>query len=152
MIRIRRRFIFKEDTRLHAHGTDLGGGLVERLRVRRHCGPLCSKLVAAVSSSICISVVSVSGVGIIVLSEQTVVVAEGIGPAGQVELPGNNDNVDQRMHTLAWTPFFFFNTQECQRPADCFYLLGSLLVYLDHAHLCVHIGRYAYTQRMHPFA
>jgi len=27
------------------------GGLVERVRIRRHCGPLCSKLVAAVSGS-----------------------------------------------------------------------------------------------------
>jgi len=41
------------------------GGLVERVRVRRHCGPLCSKLVAAISSSICIAVVSVSGVSVI---------------------------------------------------------------------------------------
>ena len=39
--------------------------------------PLCSKLVAAVSGSICIAVVSVS-VGVIVLSEQAVVVAEGV--------------------------------------------------------------------------
>jgi len=30
------------------------GGLVERVRVKRHCGPLCAKLVAAVSGSICI--------------------------------------------------------------------------------------------------
>jgi len=51
------------------------GGLDERVRVRRHCGPLCSNLVAAVSSSICITVVRVSGVGVIVLSEQTVVLA-----------------------------------------------------------------------------
>jgi len=36
------------------------GGLVERVRVGRHCGPLCSKLVAAVGGSICIAVVSVS--------------------------------------------------------------------------------------------
>jgi len=35
-----------------------------------------TKLVAVVSGSICIAVVSVSG-GVIVLSEQTVVVAEG---------------------------------------------------------------------------
>jgi len=42
--------------------------VVERARVRRHDGPLCSKLVAAISSSICIAVVSVSGVGVIVLS------------------------------------------------------------------------------------
>jgi len=26
-----------------------GGGLVEQVRIRRQCGPLCSKLVAAVS-------------------------------------------------------------------------------------------------------
>jgi len=51
----------------------------------RHCGPLCSKLVAAVSGSICIAVVSVR-VGVIVLSEQTVVVAAGVGLAGRVEL------------------------------------------------------------------
>jgi len=34
------------------------GGLVERVWIRRHYGPLCSKLVAAVSGSICIAVVS----------------------------------------------------------------------------------------------
>jgi len=43
-------------------------------------------------SSICIAVVSVSGVGVIVLSEQTVVVAAR--PAGRVEFPGNNVNGD----------------------------------------------------------
>ena len=32
------------------------GGLSQRARVRRHCGPLCSTLVAARSSSICIAV------------------------------------------------------------------------------------------------
>jgi len=56
------------DASTHAQGTDLGGSLVERVRVRRHCAPLCSKLVAAVSGSICIAVASVS-VGVIVLSE-----------------------------------------------------------------------------------
>jgi len=46
----------------HAQGTDLGGGggggggggVVERVRARRHCAPLRSKLVAAVSGSICV--------------------------------------------------------------------------------------------------
>ena len=66
---VHRQFIFKGDTSTHAQGTDLEGGLVERIRARRHCGPLCSKLVAAVSGSICIAVVSVS-VGVIVLSKE----------------------------------------------------------------------------------
>jgi len=48
------RLSYKRDTRTHAPGTDLGGGLVERVRVRRHWGLLCSKRVAAVSCSICI--------------------------------------------------------------------------------------------------
>jgi len=47
-----RRFIIKGDTSTHAQGTEtdlgVGGGLVERVKVRRHCGPLCSKLVAAI--------------------------------------------------------------------------------------------------------
>jgi len=47
-------FLYKGDTSTHAQGTDLGG-LVERVKVRRHYGPLCSKLVAAVSGSICYS-------------------------------------------------------------------------------------------------
>jgi len=49
---IHRRFIYKEHTSTHAEGTDLGGGQVERVEIRRHCGPLCSKLVAAAASAI----------------------------------------------------------------------------------------------------
>jgi len=45
-------------TRAHTHRELIyRGGLVEQPRVRRHCGPLCSKLVAAISGSICIAVV-----------------------------------------------------------------------------------------------
>jgi len=98
-----RRFIIKGDTSTHAQGTDLGGGLVERVNVRRHCAPLCSKLVAAVSGSICIAVVSVS-VCVIVLSEQAVVVAEGVGLAGRVELPSYNADVDLELDTVKLGP------------------------------------------------
>jgi len=48
----------------HEHtrrGNGSRGGLVERARIRRHCGPLCSKLIAAVSGSIYVAVVSVVG-------------------------------------------------------------------------------------------
>ena len=70
--------------------------------------PLCSKLVAAVSGSICIAVVSVSGGGI-VLSEQTVVVAEGVGLAERVQIPGTNTH----KHTTRTTPH---NTRQEQTP------------------------------------
>jgi len=42
-------------------------------------------------AAICIAVVSVSG-GVIVLSEQTVVVAGGVGLAGRVHIPGTKMN------------------------------------------------------------
>ena len=45
-------------TRAHTHRELILGGAIERVRVRRHYGPLCSKLVAAVSGSICIAVLS----------------------------------------------------------------------------------------------
>jgi len=47
-----------------------GGGLSERARVRRHYGPLCSTLVATKSGSFCITVVSVSGVIIVLRSQK----------------------------------------------------------------------------------
>jgi len=55
-------------TRAHAQSGLICGGLVERVRIRRHCGLLCSKLVAAVSGRICIAVVVSVSVGVVVLS------------------------------------------------------------------------------------
>jgi len=55
-----KRFIMH---RTHEHtrrGNWSRGGLVERVRIRRHCGPLCSEPVAAVSGSIWIAVVSIT--------------------------------------------------------------------------------------------
>jgi len=58
--------------------------LSERARVRRHYAPLCSKLVAAKSGSICIAVILVSDIGGgIVLSEVGEVVATGGGAGKQ---------------------------------------------------------------------
>jgi len=56
---VHRRFVYHERTSPHAEGTDPRRGLSERAGVRRHCGLLCSKLVAAESDTICIAVVSV---------------------------------------------------------------------------------------------
>jgi len=46
-----RRFIIQRGHMHTRRGNWSRGGLVERVRIRRHCGPLCSKLVAAVSGS-----------------------------------------------------------------------------------------------------
>jgi len=51
------RFIIQSGHEHTRTGNWSRGGLVERPRVRRHCGSLCSKLVAAISGSICIAVV-----------------------------------------------------------------------------------------------
>ena len=55
-----RRFIIQRGHEHTRTGNRSRGGLVERPRVRRHGGPLCSKLVAAISGSTCIAVDSVS--------------------------------------------------------------------------------------------
>ena len=62
----------QRDTSTHAEGTDLGGGTSRASKDQEARGPLCSKLVAAVSGIICIAVVSASS-GVIVLSEQAVI-------------------------------------------------------------------------------
>jgi len=87
------------------------GGPVERVRIRRHCGPLCSKLVAAISGSICIAVVVSVSVGVVVFSEQAVVVVEGVGLAGRVELLSYNMNGDAALDVLDHAPDYFYSNR-----------------------------------------